>query len=76
MAIVRSNGPYIWATWLPRLISGESSTCERASWYKAQHESFSWLRMTSDFDLVKWLTDHTALLNESRETWEGKGTPS
>ena len=68
MAIVRINGPYIWATLLP---SGESS-CERASWFRAQHESFSWLRMTSDFDLVKWHTDHTALLKESRETRESK----
>ena len=72
MALLRTNGPYIWVTWLPRLLSGESS-CEWASWFKAQHESFSWLRMTSDFDLVKWLTDHTALLNESREAWESKG---
>ena len=72
MAIVRTNGPYIWATWLPRLISGESS-CEWASWFKAQHESFSWLRITSDSDLVKLFTDHTALLNESREAWESKG---
>ena len=29
--------------------------------------------MPSDFDLSKWLTAHTALLNESRVTWERKG---
>ena len=29
--------------------------------------------MPSDFDLTKWLMDHTSLLNESRRAWEGKG---
>ena len=29
--------------------------------------------MPSDFDLTRWLTAHTALLNESRVTWERKG---
>ena len=29
--------------------------------------------MPSEFDLTKWLTNHTALLNESRLTWERKG---
>ena len=29
--------------------------------------------MPSDFDLTRWLTDHTVLLNKSRGTWERKG---
>ena len=37
MAQSRATGPYVWVTWLPRLLSGESS-CEWASWFKAQHE--------------------------------------
>ena len=72
MAQLRANGPYIWVTWLPKLLSGLNS-CEWASWFKAQHYSDSWARMPSDFDLSKWLTAHTALLNESRVTWERKG---
>ena len=72
MAQLRNDGPYIWVTWLPRLLSGESS-CEWASWFKAQHDGDSWSRMPSDFDLTKWLMDHTALLNQSREAWERKG---
>ena len=72
MARIRANGPYIWVTWLPKLLSGLNS-CEWASWFKAQHYSDSWARMPSDFDLSKWLTAHTALLNESRVTWERKG---
>ena len=66
MAQLRANGPYIWVTWLSKLLSGESS-CEWASWFKAQHDGDSWARMPSDFDLTKCLTDHTALLNEFRE---------
>ena len=72
MAQIRANGPYIWVTWLPKLLSGLNS-CEWASWFKAQHYSDSWARMPSDFELSKWLTAHTALLNESRVTWERKG---
>ena len=72
MASLRTDGPYVWVTWLPRLISGESS-CEWASWFKAQHEGWSWSRMPSDFDQTGWLLNHTALLNEQRERWEQQG---
>ena len=72
MAQVRATGPYIWVTWLPRLLSGESS-CEWAAWFKAQHEGSSWTRAPSDFDQAGWLMDHTALLNEQREVWEKQG---
>ena len=68
MAQLRANGPYIWVTWLPKLLSGQTS-CEWASWFKAQHYSDSWTRMP---DLTRWLTAHTALLNESRVTFSGE----
>ena len=48
MAQLRATGPYVWVAWLPRLLSGESS-CEWASWFKAQHQGDSWARMPSDF---------------------------
>ena len=41
MAVLRSGGPYIWVTWLTRLLVGENS-CEWAAWFRAQHESWSW----------------------------------
>ena len=72
MAQLRATGPYIWVTWLPRLLSGESS-CEWAAWFKAQHEGSSWARVPSNFDQAGWLMDHTALLNEQREVWEKQG---
>ena len=72
MVQLRATGPYLWVTWLPRLLSGESS-CEWASWFKAQHEGWSWSRMPSDFDQTGWLLNHTALLNEQRQRWEQQG---
>ena len=72
MAQLRATGPYIWVTWLPRLLSGEGS-CEWAAWFKAQHEGSSWARVPSNFDQAGWLMDHTALLNEQREVWEKQG---
>ena len=32
--------PYIWATWLPRLLTGENS-CEWAVWFKAHHQDWT-----------------------------------
>ena len=72
MVQLRATGPYVWVTWLPRLLSGESS-CEWASWFKAQHEGWSWSRMSSDFDQSGWLMSHTALLNDQRQRWEQQG---
>ena len=72
MAIPRNNGPYVWVTWLPRLLSGESS-CEWASWFKTQHEGDSWARMRSDFDQASWMMNHTSLLNQQRQKWEQQG---
>ena len=72
MAQLRANGPYVWVTWLPRLLSGESS-CEWASWFKTQHEGDSWARMPSDFDQAGWMMNHTSLLNQQRQRWEQQG---
>ena len=72
MAQLRATGPYVWVTWLPRLLSGESS-CEWASWFKAQHQGYSWARMPSDFDRTSWMMNHTSLLNQQRQRWEQQG---
>ena len=72
MAQLRATGPCSWVTWLPRLLSGESS-CEWASRFKAQPEGSCWARTPSGFGQAGWLMDHTALLNERRELWEKQG---
>ena len=66
MAEPRPGGPYIWVTALTKLLSGEDS-CEAASWFKAQHESYSWERQPSTFDSAQWQIEHTALVHDVRE---------
>ncbi len=62
----RCEHPYIWTTWLPRLLTGENS-CEWAVWFKAHHQSWNASHPTST--KPKWMLDHTALLNERIANW-------
>ena len=62
--------PYIWATWLARLLAGEAH-CEWAGWFHAHYQD--WTRPPSDFDNAKWMLDHTALVNRERESRESLG---
>ena len=66
----RREFPYIWATWLPRLLTGENS-CEWAIWFKAHYQN--WTKHPSDFDQADWRIRHTALLNQQRQEWEDDG---
>ena len=66
----RRDHPYIWTTWLPRLLTGENS-CEWAIWFKAHHQN--WSRPPSDFNQAMWLLSHTALVNERIRNWEVGG---
>ena len=72
MAEERSSGPYIWVTWLTKLLVGENS-CEWAAWFRAQHEGWSWNKIPSTFDQAAWQLAHTAKLSECREQWEEQG---
>ena len=62
--------PYIWATWLAKLLAGQDH-CEWAGWFRAHHQE--WVKPPSDFDSAKWMLDHTALLNRERERLEELG---
>ena len=72
MAELRRDGPYVWVTWLPRLLVGEGS-CEWAGWFRAQHEGSTWQKAPSNFDLAAWQIEHTALLGRVREELESEG---
>ncbi len=72
MAEQRGGGPYIWVTWLSKILAGEA-TCEWASWFKAQHESWSWRKAQSSFDFVKWNMNHTEMLGGLRNRFVGEG---
>lgn len=72
MATMRNGGPYIWTTWLTKLLVGEDS-CEWASWFKGQHQSGSWAKKQNGFDQVNWLLAHTQAINACRQAGEAKG---
>lgn len=54
------KNPYIWVSWLSKLLAG-SNSCEWAAWFKTRYEGSSWKKVESDFDLKQWQVDHTAL---------------
>jgi len=62
--------PYIWTTWLSKLLGGDSS-CEWSTWYRAHHENIS-KRDRSDMD--GWRLKHTALLNKTKAMFEKEGS--
>ena len=64
------ESPYVWATWLARLLAGETS-CEWAAWFRAHYQD--WTRPPSDFNQAQWMLDHTALVNRERESRERLG---
>ena len=69
MTVPRAH-PYIWVTWLPRLLTGDNS-CEWGAWFKSHYQD--WTRQPSNFDQAQWLLDHTALLNQHKAQWEATG---
>ena len=71
MAVKRDH-PYIWTTWLTRLLSGDSS-CEWAAQFRAHHETKSYSKVSSGFDAARWQMEHTALLNKARAEMESTG---
>ena len=69
--MARARGhPYIWATWLARLLAGESQ-CEWAGWFRSHYQD--WSKPPSNFDSARWMMDHTALVKEARESREALG---
>ena len=70
MPVERTN-PYIWVTWLTKLLVGENS-CEWAAWFRSDHETWSYDKVPSTFDATTWQLNHTALLNRMAN-WKPKG---
>ena len=72
MAQLRNSVPYIWTTWVSKIIVGGHS-CEWAAWFQAHHESQSWDKVPTTFDSVAWQMAHTAQINAVRNRWEADG---
>ncbi len=57
-AAARVGRPYLWVTWMTKLISGEAC-CDWSLWFRARH---SFDKLESGFDLKQWTAEHDALL--------------
>lgn len=57
---VRRASPYVWTTWLSKLLVGDQS-CEWATWFRTRHERYE--KAPSSFDAAGWKMAHTALLD-------------
>ena len=69
MMAEKRDVPYIWVTWLTKLLVGENS-CEWAGWFRANHEGWSYDKVPSNFDSAEWQLKHTELLNKVRSEVE------
>lgn len=61
MPLTQRNQPYIWTTWLTKLLSGDNS-CVWATWFKAHYQG--WTKPPTTFDPTNWMLAHTALMNK------------
>ena len=70
MAELRKSGPYIWVTWLTKLLVGENS-CEWAGWHRAHHIAAP-RRTSVSLEQSGWLLDHTAAVQDCRDILEAE----
>lgn len=54
--------PYIWVTWLSKVMAGEQP-CLWQSWFKAHFQDYA---KAGDFDSARWNIEHTRLLTTTR----------
>ena len=72
MPVLRKEGPYIWVTWLTKLLTGDDS-CEFASWFKAQFDGNRWTRAERVGNLARWQVGHTDLKNAKAREFRDQG---
>lgn len=67
--IRRGSKPYIWATWIAKLLGGDQ--CLYSAWFRAhfQHAKFE----EEASQLAEWNRDHTALMRQVRADLEENG---
>ena len=72
MPALRENGPYIYPTWLPKLLAG-LDRCEWKIWFQVNHDGRTWEKLDSDFNLARYNIEHTELLRLCTEEYEQRG---
>jgi len=69
MATKRTGLPYIYVTWLAKLLGGQQ--CLWSAWFKSHFKYDKYEEQA--MDLVKWNRDHTALMARRRKALEAEG---
>lgn len=69
MASLRNGNPYVWVSWITKIITGEES-CQWKLWFKSHH---TYDKAPSYFDQVTWVTNHTTLLRSRAEELREEG---
>jgi len=64
--------PYVWATWLAKLLAGET-TCVWSAWFRAHHFAAKLDKADGDFDPELWRLEHTNLIRRTAAEFTGKG---
>lgn len=61
--------PYVWATTLSKLLSGEAN-CLWSAWFRAHHYA---ARLDTDFDANAWQMEHAALVRRTADRYAAEG---
>ena len=72
MPALRETGPYIYPTWLPKLLAG-LDRCEWKIWFQVHHDGRAWEKLGSDFNLTRYNIEHTELVRLCTEEYEQWG---
>jgi CRISPR/Cas system-associated exonuclease Cas4 (RecB family) len=57
---IKRPKPYIWATWITKLLAGENQ-CAWAAWFRAHYR---YDKLPRDVDLAAWTVDHGEMVRE------------
>ncbi len=57
----RRETPYVWVTWISRLLAGEAH-CGWAAWFRAHHTMYE--KRPASFDFAKWTAEHGQMVRE------------
>ena len=72
MPALRESGPFIYPSWIPRLLIGVDH-CEFKIWFQSHHDGSTWTRVASNFDSVAYNLRHTDLMKRCARQYEERG---
>ena len=59
------KSPYIWVTWLAKVMSGDA-TCHWQGWFQSHNQLTE--KQSGDFDSAGWVISHTKMLTELKDS--------